>query len=359
MKKIDVMKVLPEARPASLRPADDPDRLARIVAAATTAPSSRNGVRARRRRLGLAWRVGIAAAAGVAVAVPLALMGTGGPSADPAARSLLLAAAEQTGRTPTGTGRYWHTRGANWGGLFSAGRTHGFCKDETWVARSPADPSWWVVHSWSRVEAAPDAPPPEEGSFDSRQAHFTCARGNRALSEQTDTTPYAGRLNDFAEPGSSWPNVNGRPVTVAELERLPSDPEALKEVLIGWQNADLSDAKRDEILFQQAAELLLELPVPAGARSALFTLLADLPQVRSLGAVRDPLGREGVGVAFRTCETRYGTETRILFDKGTGRLLSVQNAAGKQGCGDLRPRSWTAVLESGWTDETPELPGRS
>jgi hypothetical protein len=47
-----------------------------------------------------------------------------------------------------------------------------------------------------------------------------------------------------------------------------------------------------------------------------------------------------------------GTESQVLFDKDTGRLLSV----GEQGCADLRPASWSAVLESRWTDESPKAP---
>lgn len=358
MKKTDVMKSLSGARPASLTPADDPERLDRIIAAATTRPPT-VAVVPRRGRVRLGWGLGTAGmvAAGLAVAVTLAPGGAGDPSAESAARGLLLAAAEQTAKVPAAAGRYWHTRGANSGGSFSGRSSHGVCRDETWVAKSPKDPSWWMVHSWTRVDAVKGSKPPKESEFSSDQAHFTCARGNRALSDETGRTPYASRLNDFAEPGSSWPNVNGKAVSVADIERLPTEPEALKEVLIQWQGpGGTSDKRRDEVLFEQAAELLLELPAPSGVRAALFRLMADLPEVRSLGGVRDPLGREAVGVALRSCEPGHGTESRVLFDKDTGRLLSVARSVGEQGCADLRPARWSAVLESGWTDESPKAP---
>ncbi|MEU0483569.1 CU044_5270 family protein [Streptosporangium sp. NPDC006013] len=357
MKKTDVMKSLSDTRPASLKPVDDPERLDRIIAAATTRPSTVSVV-PRRGRIKPGWGLGTAGvvAAGLAVAVTLVPGGAGDRSAEPAARGLLLAAAEQTVKVPTVAGRYWHTRGVNSGGLFSGRSSRGVCRDETWVAKSPKDPSWWIVHSWTRLDAVKGAEPPKEGEFSSDQAHFTCARGNRALSDETGKTPYASRLNDFAEPGSSWPNVNGKAVSVADIERLPTEPEALKEVLIQWQGPGMSDKRRDEILFEQAAELLLELPAPSEVRAALFRLMADLPEVRSLGGVRDPLGRDAVGVALRSCEPSYGTETQVLFDKDTGRLLSVGRSAGEQGCADLRPAGWSAVLESGWTDESPKAP---
>ncbi|WP_433352811.1 CU044_5270 family protein [Microtetraspora malaysiensis] len=358
MKKTDVMKVLADARPASLRPADDPERLDRIIAAETTRPSTVSAA-PRRGRIGLSWGVVGVAAAGLAVAVTLVPHSADDRSAEPAARGLLLAAAEQTMNAATADGRYWHTRGVNSGGLLSSGRTSsGVCRDETWVARSPEDPSWWIVHSWTRLDAVKGAQPPKKGEWSSDQAHFTCARGNRAVDDDTGTTPSATRLNDFAEPGSSWPNVNGKAVSVADIERLPTEPEALREVLIRWQGPGMvSDGRRDEILFEQAAELLLELPAPSGVRAALFRLMADLPEVRSLGGVRDPLGREAVGVAFRSCEPGYGTESQVLFDRDTGRLLSVGRSVGERGCADLRPAGWSAVLESGWTDESPKVPG--
>ncbi|WP_285780376.1 hypothetical protein [Microtetraspora sp. NBRC 13810] len=212
-------------------------------------------------------------------------------------------------QTPDTAGRYWHTRGVNSGALLRGDRpTRGACRDETWVARSPADPSWWIVHSWTRLDAAEGGEPPGPGASSTDQAHYACARGNRAITSPEGETPYAQRLNSFAEPGSSWPDVNGRAVSVAEIERLPTDPGALREVLVRWQGpGETDDRLRDQIVFDQAAELLLELPTPAGVRASLFRLMADLPEVRSLGDVRDPLGR-------------------------------------------------AAVLESGWTDAAPDLP---
>ncbi|WP_433414501.1 CU044_5270 family protein [Microtetraspora malaysiensis] len=357
MKKPDLMEMLADVRPASLTPEDDPRRLDRIIAAAARPSVGAEPVPRRGRgRPGWGWGAGVAAA-GIAAAAILVPGAVGDRSAELAARGLLLAAAEQTVNAPTGAGRYWHARGVN--SSSPADRTSdGLCRDETWVARSPKDPSWWIVHSWTRLGAVKGAPRPEKGVWSSEQAHFTCTRGRRAVHETEGTTPYFQRLNVFAEPGSSWPNVNGRAVTLAEIDALPTDPESLKEVLIQWQGpGPVSDERRDEILFEQAAEMLLELPAPSGVRAALFRLLADLPEVRSLGGVRDPLGRDAVGVALRSdCDLVYGDELQVLFDKDTGRLLSVKRLLGERGCADLRPVSWSAVQESGWTDESPKVP---
>ncbi|WP_067144225.1 CU044_5270 family protein [Microtetraspora malaysiensis] len=357
MKKPDLMEMLADVRPASLTPEDDPRRLDRIIAAAArpsvvAEPVPRPG----RGRPGWGWGAGVAAA-GLAAAAILVPGAVGDRSAEPAARGLLLAAAEQTVNAPTGAGRYWHSRGVN--SASPTDRTSdGLCRDETWVARSPKDPSWWIVHSWTRLGDVKDALlPPEKGVWSSEQAHFTCVRGRRAVDSTDGATPYLQRLDAFAEPGSSWPNVDGRVVSLAEIDALPTDPESLKEVLIQWQVPGVSDERRDEILFEQAAEMLLELPAPSGVRAALFRLMADLPDVRSLGGVRDPLGRDAVGVARRSsCDQEFGGELQVLFDKDTGRLLSVKRLDGERGCADLRPISWSAVQESGWTDESPKVP---
>lgn len=75
-----------------------------------------------------------------------------------------------------------------------------------------------------------------------------------------------------------------------------------------------------------AAELdaikgLLESPVPAGVRAALYRAAALVPGVRYDGHVRDALGRAGVGVSAG----RPGSEFQLIFDPATGALLGQQN----------------------------------
>ncbi|GII75357.1 hypothetical protein Sru01_03390 [Sphaerisporangium rufum] len=357
MNENDVMKSLARSRPASLEPAPDPARLDRIIATAEARPGP--AVRAPRRRARAA-RVGYAGALAVAAAALAVTVGGGPePTADPAARRLLLAAADSSLRAPATTGRYWHTRGVNsGGGQLPAGQdVQGPCHDETWVARSPREPSWWIINTWSKVTVRPGAPSPERGkAWSSGDGGFACTRGNRSVAEDKGRTPTAVKLGDFAEPGSSWPNVNGRAVSIAEIQALPTEPDALKDLLLRWQGSTpANDETANEVLFFQAAELLLELPTPPDVRAGLFRMLAGLPGVGSAGEVRDPLGRTGMGVALRTCLPSYGQETRIMFDEPTGRLLAVTAATGTS-CANLDRRHWSAVLESGWTDASPVLP---
>ena len=47
----------------------------------------------------------------------------------------------------------------------------------------------------------------------------------------------------------------------------------------------------------ELSDLLVDPPVPPGVRAAAFRALADMPNVKSIGPIRDELGRAGVGIA--------------------------------------------------------------
>ena len=127
-----------------------------------------------------------------------------------------------------------------------------------------------------------------------------------------------------------------------ELVRLPTEPRALYERI--HRTLALAQARSQRELQQAvedakaqpgrtiwtvgvrdpqgAAELdaikgLLESPVPAGVRAALYRAAALIPGVRYDGHVRDALGRAGVGVSAG----RPGSEFQLIFDPATGALL--------------------------------------
>jgi hypothetical protein len=130
-----------------------------------------------------------------------------------------------------------------------------------------------------------------------------------------------------------------------ELVRLPSEPGALYErihralaVAQARVQRELQQAIADAKVAQPqvrraiwtvsakggqgAAELdaikgLLESPVPAGVRAALYRAAALVPGVRYDGHVHDSLGRRGVGVSAG----RPGSQFQLIFDPSTGALL--------------------------------------
>jgi len=74
---------------------------------------------------------------------------------------------------------------------------------------------------------------------------------------------------------------------------------------------------------------------------AAFRLLADMPGVRSLGQVTDPLGRQGVAVAI----PYPGEELRVIFDPATGTHLANVMSTG-----------YVAVTAAEWTDQVAAIP---
>jgi hypothetical protein len=101
-------------------------------------------------------------------------------------------------------------------------------------------------------------------------------------------------------------------------------------------------------------------PVTPETRAAVFRAIADLPGVRSLGAMRDPLGRQGVAIATTT-RREQGTgelERWLIVDPATARLLAVEDVAqtastGSQWTRPGSPVTWTAVVHEGWTAQAP------
>jgi hypothetical protein len=100
----------------------------------------------------------------------------------------------------------------------------------------------------------------------------------------------------------------------AQLEHLPAGKGALKTVIVR-----LAGGPSTERLFLAITDLL-NTPASPAVKATAYKLLADVPGMRAMGAVRDPLGRPGQGVAWRDAD---GTSWETIFDDH-GRLLAYQ-----------------------------------
>jgi hypothetical protein len=138
----------------------------------------------------------------------------------------------------------------------------------------------------------------------------------------------------------------GESLGPAEAAKLPTDPVALKKYLLGIHGRIKDSGAADRWLFSWASQLLVELPAPPGVRAAALRVIADLPDVRSQGRVRDPLGREGIGIAEITDDHSYAHQ--LVVDPDTGQLLARVGKGAKNG--------YLAVLDAGWTDRKPHVP---
>jgi hypothetical protein len=309
-------------------------------------------------------------ASGAAVALVVALVNSGGAppprEREVSARDVLLAAATRTEKTPAASGRYWHSRVRSmWPTeMLLNERRIGYeamCDSDVWAARRPSDKSWWIVTSQSTrlLTPADERAWREEG----KPELGSCMYGHGSTtSTQGFVAPYATELRDPGRtaPYVGFPSSNGKTISFRAVDRLPADPEKLREILAGWsvgpRPPDPVDEKSRSMyeytLFLRAGDLLFALPTSPKVRAALYRMLAGFSSVRLLGEVRDPLGRTGQGIALANC--RDGFLDRLILDERTGGLLALQEV---QGCGSAaRIKEWKALQAAEWTDESPRLP---
>jgi hypothetical protein len=114
-----------------------------------------------------------------------------------------------------------------------------------------------------------------------------------------------GKLTAMTAAYGSQPfNVGDKALSLKQLRALPADPARLKTLLMaGWPPSSGFGSTTSHLF--QTVPAVLEMPVTPAVRAALYTLLAGLPGVRSLGAVTDVAGQSGVAVAhtekYRGC----------------------------------------------------------
>jgi hypothetical protein len=310
------LNVLAAARPDELAAPEQYIR-DRIYQAAISTKEMPPAHRSPFRRLAVVSAVGAATVAAILlVALAVQPQGTAAPTrphvarpvqSDSSARAVLLAAAASAaGETSdTGTGRYWFSVTQ----VFDAG-TNGYPSStlglDDWVARSPNDPSWFILGKSPLAQAG-------SGSSD----------------------PYHTRFD-----------VLDRFLTFAELQQLPTDPAGLEAYLLAIppDHPDLPEVPVSERLFTACLELA-EAPAEPVVRAAAFRLLSELPDLTALGRVHDPLGRIGVGVA----NSRPGNPGQeLIIDPVSGSLLAFEDVSSVDG--HVVVTHYEALLESGWTN---------
>ena len=310
------LNVLAAARPDELAAPEQYIR-DRIYQAAISTKEMPPAHRSPFRRLAVVSAVGAATVAAILlVALAVQPQGTAAPTrphvarpvqSDSSARAVLLAAAASAaGETSdTGTGRYWFSVTQ----VFDAG-TNGYPSStlglDDWVARSPNDPSWFILGKSPLAQAG-------LGSSD----------------------PYHTRFD-----------VLDRFLTFAELQQLPTDPAGLEAYLLAIppDHPDLPEVPVSERLFTACLELA-EAPAEPVVRAAAFRLLSELPDLTALGRVHDPLGRIGVGVA----NSRPGNPGQeLIIDPVSGSLLAFEDVSSVDG--HVVVTHYEALLESGWTN---------
>ncbi|MFI6988316.1 CU044_5270 family protein [Nonomuraea wenchangensis] len=337
---------------------------------------------ARRRR---AWRLPlglVAAATATAVAAGLALS-PGGDSVRPrpgvtvgtdasSPRGMMLAAATQAELQQEG--RYWYTHQRIAFAALALGRTGGYVVEErtevfAWTGRDRGDGTSFYGRDFPgkpQTKADADAwraagSPP---SWQIRSSGLTRTLASKPGPWQED--PPGDRGGGVFDIGGL-----GR-FTYQELQDLPTDPEDLRKLLCEG-SIKLADGRtgapkhceEPRRVLDQVFSLLADTPVPSKVRAGLMRLITDYPGVQRLGAVKDPLGRAAVALAapFESADGRGTIQRQVLFDQRTGKLLGGRDIQLEPGPDSEtwqapgRVLDYWAVVDSGWSDAQPVLPG--
>ncbi|WP_060903958.1 CU044_5270 family protein, partial [Streptomyces europaeiscabiei] len=311
---------------------------------------------------------------GVSPGVPPQSSAAAGPGSSMSDGRLELLSAAKKAETSAGEGTYWQTftRSEDVNVVSAAGG-----KGRLFAVRDTGTSEWSVgVRPGTRSLMvsgldAVTAPRTKEdearwraaGSPETMEAEVT---GN----EQGGTLGYtmgAGRPTVMrTDDDDKIYALGSRNASYQDLLELPSDSAELRRELERRHGedsgAEISD--RTAYVLRQATDLIT-MPVKPAVRAAAYRVLAEQPGVRGLGSVTDPLGREGVGVAFPgTDETPLGTvEQRVVVDPSTGELLCEQLVlvepsarAREAGLDAGTTVNYTATTRMGWGERQITVP---
>ncbi|MBE8478384.1 CU044_5270 family protein [Streptomyces justiciae] len=392
-KRPDVLRVLADARPDELDPARLTDLarqrqdLGRIVSEPANTRAARRSPRVR--PLGAVALVAVAASVVVSVgtfdrqgpaersaASPQASVGAQSPSAAPDlrldGRIQLLSAARKAEASPA-AGTYWQTTTlgqyvdvAEVSGRLFAVRSS---STEAWsVGVRPGTKSLMVSDLDSRTEprtAADKATWQAVGSPRTVRIEVGQPANTHALALKMG----AGRPTVMrTDVGGKIYAVGPDNVSYKDLQALPTTSDGLRRHLEGLyargNGTEGAASDRSAWVLRQAGNLVT-MPVKPGVRAAAYRLMADLPGVRVVGHVTDPLGREGVGVEFPGAyRTPLGTtRQRLVIDPSTGDMLSdelllTEPSARAQGAG-LKAGTvvnYQATSRMGWSERQITVP---
>jgi hypothetical protein len=367
---------------------DPPAPTARVVAAARARLTEDDAKPVRRRR---PWRLqlglGLGLVAGATAAV-VAVASTGGGEPVPRvpaqqaaqqhelARDFLLAGASTLERAkPLPAGAWWRQRAVD-GKAFHVDSGGGYSvymemEHDSWESRTKYDPPQkWVdqdnvehtnhelqhkyftrPHEVRPRSAADVAAWRKDGSpttwkVRSDDTEITLTKDNRKP-PQYEGSPY------LHTPNRDLTGADDRP-DVVERMNLGKDPARFVAAI--RKDAGFVDGSAQELM-TGSRYLGDKLAAPA-SRAAAFRMLAGLKGVRSIGTVKDQMGRTGVGLAPPYIERTDGTvvEYQLVVDPRTYDVLGDQmvvKRAGKDKIPVGSVFSYGYVVSEGWTDAAP------
>ncbi|MFG2006076.1 hypothetical protein ACGFNU_43690 [Spirillospora sp. NPDC048911] len=311
------------------------------------------GARLKRRRR---WVLVALPVAGAAVAVgllrsepiPQQTLVTSGE-----AHAVMLAAAQRAERAPA-TGRFWHTKGEV---------RHAFQRDHR--GNRYALVATYPIEVWAPTDRRDG-----DGVISWGGARLAPITADDAVAYRRDGSPQPNENPDpdmgVAPPSPpEGPELAGDAIYEGDARDLPHDPLKLRLAMLTWARDHGGLPRNPDVwLFREGAALLNaeKQPLPRETRIAVYRMLGTLPGGRSLGTVKDPLGRPALAVAMTEKTSRLGVlEWRLFLSPSRDLLMGTQAVVVKQGTDNRKIAPGQAIYTQSvrvaeWTDACP--PGR-
>jgi len=176
-----------------------------------------------------------------------------------------------------------------------------------------------------------------------------------------DPGPFGWQDDVIRELGQDWPLESGGPSpagarrpTYAWLAQLPTDPDALLDVL-DRAAAPVDGQEQQQATFELIGSLVSEQLVPPDTAAALFRAVTRIDGIEVERGATDALGRRGIGIT--RSDARFHTRTTWIFDPSTYELRGTRwFFTHADGSPDTLFGA-TAVLETAVVDRAGQVPG--
>ncbi|MCP2362912.1 hypothetical protein HD597_009932 [Nonomuraea thailandensis] len=261
-------------------------------------------------------------------------------------------------------GAYWHTRAVT-------------TIAHPWRFGTKSDPYELLQRRVSELWSAPDgkqwygfrelgAQPATEADKKAWQRDGSPAKWSRSIDGKVvklSAEPSRGHVSPVRTERDQF-QFAGQWLTYDEVQRLPADPDRLKDwVTKAGQVFGITAESMTHWLSSSLPQLLHALPAPKEVRAGAYQALLTLPGVRAGGDAKDTLGRAGAAVVI---ESSSGTGKKastvkqtLIVDTGRMVLLS-QGRAVAVGGKAFGAKSYNEILvEVGWTNARPAVPAPS
>jgi hypothetical protein len=160
--------------------------------------------------------------------------------------------------------------------------------------------------------------PVKLGNMHERQVWFSQRQGHVTdvglIREYGQDWPIEVGVPDGTDPKDTAVRAGFERPTYAWLASLPTDPDALLELLYANTHVEKGD-DRDQEVFDRIGDLVGEQVMPSATAAAFYKATARIAGVTEVADAVDAAGRHGIAIAREN--TRHGTRTEWIFDPRT------------------------------------------